>query len=164
MKPDWDKLGSQFAESDAVTIVDVDCTATGGEAVCGKHGVRGYPTIKYKLADDKGLKDYNGAREDAGMMDFVEKTFKKPCDWKTLSGCAPNEKEFIGKWSDKSAAEVKEELDKRQADLKQVRKDKAAAEAELKAKIKEFGKKEKNMQKSLNLLKDMEKSKKKAEL
>merc|ERR1712118_141958 len=99
-----------------------------------------------------------------GLKEFVEKTFKKPCDWKTLSGCAPNEKVFIGKWSDKSAAEVKEELDKRQADLKQVRKDKAAAEAELKAKNKEFGKKEKNMQKSLNLLKDMEKSKKKDEL
>merc|ERR1712216_134895 len=98
-----------------------------------------------------------------GMKDFVEKTFKKP-DWKTLSGCAPNEKEFIGKWSEKSAAEVKEELDKRNADLKQVRKDKSAAETELKNKIKEFSKKEKNMQKSLNLLKDMEKGKKKDEL
>jgi len=164
MKPDWDKLGSAFAESDAVTIVDVDCTAPGGDQVCGKHGVRGYPTVKYKLADDKGLKDYNGAREYGPLKEFVEKTFKKPCDWKTGSGCAPNEKEFIAKWSDKSAAEVKEELDKRTADLKQVRKDKSAAEAEMKQKIKDFTKKEKNMQKSLNLLKDMEKSKKKDEL
>jgi len=163
MKPDWDKLGSQFADSDAVTIVDVDCTA-GGEASCGKHGVRGYPTVKYKLADDKTLKDYQGAREYGPLKEFVEKTFKKPCDWKTLAGCAPNEKEFIGKWTEKSAAEVKEELDKRTADLKQVRKDKAAAEAEMKQKIKEFSKKEKNMQKSMNILKDMEKSKKKDEL
>jgi hypothetical protein len=164
MKPDWDKLGSAFAESDAVTIVDVDCTAPGGEAVCGKNGVRGYPTIKYKLANDKGLKDYNGAREYAGMKEWVDKTFKKPCDWKTGSGCAPNEKEFIAKWADKSAAEVKSEIDKRNGDLKEVRKDKGKAETELKDKIKEFNKKEKNMQKSLNILKDMEKSKKKDEL
>jgi hypothetical protein len=164
MKPDWDKLGTQFAESDAVTIVDVDCTATGGDKVCQQHGVRGYPSIKYKLANDKGLKDYNGAREFAGLKEFVDKTFKKPCDWKTGTGCAPNEKEFIAKWSDKSAAEVKEELDKRNADLKAVRKEKSDAETELKTKIKEFTKKEKNMQKSLNLLKDMEKAKKKEEL
>jgi len=164
MKPDWDKLGNAFADSDAVTIVDVDCTAPGGDAVCGKHGVRGYPTIKYKLAGEKGLKDFQGAREYGPLKEFVEKTFKKPCDWKTGKGCAANEKEFIEKWKDKSAAEVKEEMDKRNADLKQVRKDKSAAEADLKAKIKEFTKKEKNMQKSLNLLKDMEKEKKKAEL
>ena len=45
-----------------------------------------------------------------------------------------------------------------------MRKDKGKAETELKDKIKEFNKKEKNMQKSLNILKDMEKSKKKDEL
>merc|ERR1712130_528979 len=111
------------------------------------------------LANDKGLKDYNGAREYAGMKEWVEKTFKKPCDWKTGSGCAPNEKEFIAKWADKSAAEVKAEIDKRNGDLKEVRKDKGKAGTELKDKIKEFTKKEKNMQKSLNILKDMEKSK-----
>merc|ERR1712118_28008 len=98
-----------------------------------------------------GLKDFQGAREYGPLKEFVEKTFKKPCDWKTGKGCAANEKEFIEKWKDKSAAEVKEEMDKRNADLKQVRKDKSAAEADLKAKIKEFTKKEKNMQKSLNL-------------
>jgi len=160
MKPDWDKLGKTFADSDAVLIADVDCTAPGGESVCQKQGVRGYPTIKYLLAGDKSFKDYQGGREYAPLKQFVEKTFKKPCDWKTLSGCAPNEKEFIEKWSDKSADEVKEEMDKRADDLKALRKEKAAAEADFKAKQKEFTKKEKNSQKSVNLLKDMVKGKK----
>jgi len=28
MKPDWDKLGSNYADHPSVLIVDVDCTAT----------------------------------------------------------------------------------------------------------------------------------------
>ena len=33
------KRRNAFADSDAVTIVDVDCTAPGGDAVCGKFAV-----------------------------------------------------------------------------------------------------------------------------
>ena len=45
MKPAWDQLGDEFASSKTVLIGDVDCTVH--KDLCGKYGVRGYPTIKY---------------------------------------------------------------------------------------------------------------------
>ena len=36
MKPDWDKLGGKFADSEVVVIADVDCTDKKGESLCGK--------------------------------------------------------------------------------------------------------------------------------
>ena len=61
MKPDWDKLASEFKNSQSVLIADVDCTAA-GEPLCKKHGVSGYPTIKtFKSASADG-EDYSGGR------------------------------------------------------------------------------------------------------
>jgi thiol-disulfide isomerase/thioredoxin len=40
MKPDWDKLAEEFADSQKVVIADVDCTAS-GKALCEKYGVQG---------------------------------------------------------------------------------------------------------------------------
>ena len=37
MKPDWDKLASDFADSKDVLIADVDCTA-GGKSLCDQVG------------------------------------------------------------------------------------------------------------------------------
>lgn len=39
MKPDWDRLGSEYADS-SVLIGDVDCTAE-GESLCERFEVRG---------------------------------------------------------------------------------------------------------------------------
>ena len=44
MKPDWDRLGSEYASSSSVVIADVDCTVE--QDLCGQYDVRGYPTIK----------------------------------------------------------------------------------------------------------------------
>jgi len=132
--------------------------------LCQKYGVKGYPSLKYKLADSKSFQDYNGAREFAGLKTFVEQTFKSACNPTTKKGCAPNEVEFIEKWADKSAAEVKEEKERREADVKAVGKEKREAEAEWKKVSKDLTKKEKNLKKSLNVLKELEKAAKKAEL
>lgn len=45
MKPAWDELGDQFINSKTILIGDVDCIQE--ESLCQKHGVTGYPTIKY---------------------------------------------------------------------------------------------------------------------
>ena len=63
MKPDWDSLGSTFADSKTVVIADVDCTAS-GKALCEKHGVQGYPTIKTLSGpDDLDGEKYEGGRD-----------------------------------------------------------------------------------------------------
>eukprot|EP00666_Eupelagonemidae_sp_cell4sb_P018011 gene18011-biopygen23584 len=58
MKPAWDELGKEYEGSANVVIADVDCTADDGKDVCEKHGVSGYPTIKYWTKDSKDAKDY----------------------------------------------------------------------------------------------------------
>lgn len=155
MKPDWDKLGNDFKDSDAVTIADVDCTDKKSEQLCAREGVRGYPTIKYYLPGKKGGIDYSGAREYGPLKAFVQKTFKSSCDIATGKGCAANEKAFIEKWTGKEPAEIAEELTKRSDELKGVQKEKTTLQAELKTKIKELEKKEKLISKSVGLLKKM---------
>ena len=58
LKPDWDKLMEEFNGSPGSLVGDVDCTA-GGQSMCEKHGVKGYPTLKYGEPGD--LKDYQAA-------------------------------------------------------------------------------------------------------
>merc|ERR1711964_908381 len=142
MKPDWDKLAKDFKSSQAVTIADVDCTdEANGAPVCQRFGVKGYPTLKYFLpGKSKSGMDYQGAREYAGMKQFAEQTFKKPCNVETGDGCAPNELEFIKKNEAKSAEEIKEERTTREEELKDIRKQKANAEAEHKKKVKDWEK------------------------
>lgn len=48
MKQAWEDLGTEYEASASVLIGDVDCTVHSG--VCSKHGVQGYPTIKYYKA------------------------------------------------------------------------------------------------------------------
>merc|ERR1712166_1421465 len=45
MKPAWDSLMEEFADSKTALVADVDCTVE--EALCSTHGVQGYPTIKH---------------------------------------------------------------------------------------------------------------------
>ena len=55
MKPDWDKLMEEFADSATQLVADVDCTAE-GKPLCDAHGVKGFPTIKW--GDPSDLQDY----------------------------------------------------------------------------------------------------------
>eukprot|EP00409_Alexandrium_fundyense_P004668 CAMPEP_0185900634 /NCGR_PEP_ID=MMETSP0196C-20130402/151_1 /TAXON_ID=2932 /ORGANISM="Alexandrium fundyense, Strain CCMP1719" /LENGTH=61 /DNA_ID=CAMNT_0028619133 /DNA_START=146 /DNA_END=331 /DNA_ORIENTATION=+ len=61
MKPDWDKLMNNFNKGKRAEhglIADVDCT-TAGKDLCEKHGVKGFPSIKW--GDPDALEDYDGA-------------------------------------------------------------------------------------------------------
>jgi len=71
MKPDWDTLETEYKDSQSVLIADVDCTA-GGEPLCKKHGVSGYPTIKtFAPHSDEG-DAYEGGRDLAAMRTHAE--------------------------------------------------------------------------------------------
>lgn len=71
MKPDWDKLASEFQDSTSVLIADVDCTA-GGKDLCETHGVKGYPTIKSFRAGDTEGEDYQGGRDFESLKSHAE--------------------------------------------------------------------------------------------
>jgi len=65
-----------FKDSPTALVADVDCT-TEGKALCEKHEVRGYPSIKYGDVGD--LKDYNGGRSYADLKKFAEENLGPTC-------------------------------------------------------------------------------------
>jgi len=139
MKPDWDKLASQYNDSDLVTVADVDCT-TEGKAVCTAQGIRGYPTIKYWLAGDDESKDYKGGRSFSDLETFVKKTFAKPCDVKTQEHCDAKQKEILDSYKGKDAKAEHEakttELKNTESDLKALKKKSEGEIKDLENKIK----------------------------
>eukprot|EP00457_Paulinella_chromatophora_P012122 gb/GEZN01012310.1/.p1 GENE.gb/GEZN01012310.1/~~gb/GEZN01012310.1/.p1 ORF type:complete len:217 (+),score=59.08 gb/GEZN01012310.1/:79-729(+) len=164
MKPDWDKLGAKYANSDSVMIVDVDCTAS-GQGTCGKEGVKGYPTIKYYMAGSKKSKDYQGGRDLASLTTFAENTLNKAmCDPLTGKGCKPIEQKFIDENKGKSKSELEELIKTRAETFKELKKEHAAAAKEWKAKEAQFKKSEKKHQMAEKILKALAKSAKKDEL
>jgi len=140
-----------------VGIFDVDCT-TGGEPLCGKHGVKGYPTIKYFKAGKPNGIDYQGGRDFASLKTFTENTFKASCDPMTGKGCNEQEKRYIEKTKDKSVEELETERKEKEADLKALKKEKSDAEKEFKDKEKKWKSKETALNKAIGLLKTFEKN------
>mmetsp|Transcript_26865 Transcript_26865/g.48829 ORF Transcript_26865/g.48829 Transcript_26865/m.48829 type:complete len:148 (-) Transcript_26865:385-828(-) len=113
MKPDWDKLGSTFADHSSVVIADVDCTSSDGESVCTDNGVSGYPTIKYFTAETgKGGADYNGGRDYDSLETFVKDTLAKSCAVDTKENCDEKEIAYIEKQQGKDQESLKKEFER----------------------------------------------------
>mmetsp|Transcript_91576 Transcript_91576/g.285432 ORF Transcript_91576/g.285432 Transcript_91576/m.285432 type:complete len:131 (+) Transcript_91576:54-446(+) len=70
-------------------IADVDCTAEGKD-LCEKHGVRGYPTIKY--GDPGDLKDYQGGRTYDDLKKFADENLGPTCGPTNLDLCSAESK------------------------------------------------------------------------
>jgi len=76
MKPDWDKLMAEFADSPTALVADVDCTEA-GKSLCEKFGVSGYPTIKHGEPGD--MKDYEGGRSFDDFKKFATESLGPSC-------------------------------------------------------------------------------------
>jgi len=96
MKPDWDKLISDFSDSPTSLVADVDCTTDGGKDLCEKHGVRGYPSIKY--GDPGDLKDYNGGRSYDDFKKFADENLGPSCGPEHLELCSDDVKAKVEKY------------------------------------------------------------------
>lgn len=91
MKPAWDKLMAEFADSKTVVIGDVDCTAD-GKSLCEANGVQGYPTIK--SGDPASLEDYNGGRDFDELKKFAS-SLKPSCSPGNIDLCDEEGKKKI---------------------------------------------------------------------
>jgi hypothetical protein len=133
MKPDWDKLTEEYADSKHAGIYDVDCTADGKE-LCEEVGVEGYPTIKYgDPSDKKELQKYEGARDLESLKKFAEENLSPLCSPASMDACSEEEKTqletFLKKPSkqllqeakqlDKDFAGTQKKLDKRSSKNKE---------------------------------------------
>lgn len=101
MKPAWEDLGSEYEASSSVLIGDADCTVE--TTLCGKHGVKGYPTIKYFPAGEKEGKDYSGGRDKDSLKKFVQENLEVACDVNSKDGCTDKEIKFIDTMKAKSS-------------------------------------------------------------
>jgi len=91
MKPGWDRLMEEFKDSKTSLVGDVDCTVE--EELCSKHGVEGYPTIKY--GDPAELQDYQGGREFDDLLSFAKENLGPVCGPKNVDLCDEEQKKAI---------------------------------------------------------------------
>jgi len=124
MKPDWDKLMTEFKDDPARLIADVDCTAAGKE-LCSDLGVRGYPTIKY--GDPNNLEDYQGGRTYGDLKTFILENIGPSCGPGNLELCDVEKRKLVDQFmalSDEDlAASIKEksgEIDTAEATAKEL--------------------------------------------
>jgi len=103
MKPAWDSLMEEFADSKTAVIADVDCTVE--EALCADHGAQGYPTIKHGAPD--AMEDYNGGRDLDALKEFASTNLGPSCSPDNLDLCSDEQKKSM---SD-AAALTQEERD-----------------------------------------------------
>jgi hypothetical protein len=103
MKPDWDKLMAEYADSKSVLIADVDCT-TGGKELCNEIGVRGYPTIKF--GDPNNLEDYKGGRTFKDLKKHADENLGPSCGPDNLDLCDDEKKAAIEKFTKMSGADL----------------------------------------------------------
>jgi len=119
MKPDWDKLMGEFAQSATTLVADVDCTA-GGKSKCNEVGVRGYPSIKYGDPDD--LQDYSGGRDFAALKKFAE-GLGPLCSPANIDLCDEEKKAKITEFSALTAAAREEMIAAKEAEVAKLESD-----------------------------------------
>jgi len=88
MKPAWDQLMEEFKDSKSAVVADVDCTVH--QDLCGKHGVQGYPTIKY--GDPNNMEDYQGGRSYEDLSAFAKENLGPSCGPANLDLCDAEQK------------------------------------------------------------------------
>jgi len=102
MKPAWDQLMEKFKDSKTALIADVDCTVH--QDLCGKHGVQGYPTIKY--GDPNNMEDYQGGRSYDDLEKFANENLGPSCGPANLDLCDADQKKKIEEASAMSEADL----------------------------------------------------------
>jgi len=102
MKPAWDKLMEEFKDSKTALVADVDCTVH--QDLCGKHGVQGYPTIKY--GDPNNMEDYQGGRSFDDLLKFAKENLGPSCGPANLDLCDADQKKSIEEATAMSEADL----------------------------------------------------------
>lgn len=105
MKPDWDKLMSEFEGSATQLVADVDCTSDGGKPLCDANGVKGFPTLKW--GDPTDLQDYQGGRSLDDLRKFAEENLKPQCSVANIDLCDAEKKAQIEKYLAMSEEDLK---------------------------------------------------------
>jgi len=80
-----------FKDSKTALVADVDCTVH--QDLCSKHGVQGYPTIKY--GDPNNMEDYQGGRSLDDLQTFAKENLGPSCGPANLDLCDADQKKSV---------------------------------------------------------------------
>lgn len=116
MKPDWDRLASEFEGDPQRLIADVDCTAS-GKPLCEKYGVQGYPTIKTFAAGDTEGEAYEGGRDFDALKKHAE-SLGPTCRIDAKENCKPEDLPELEKFAAMSQERRQGRINKLQNALK----------------------------------------------
>jgi len=109
-----------FKDSPTALVADVDCTA-GGEALCSKHGVEGYPTLKW--GDPNALEKYEGGRTYDDLKNFADENLGPSCSPGNLDLCDGEKKAMIEKFMKMSKERIDGKIKKAEKDIAKLEKD-----------------------------------------
>jgi len=137
MKPAWDKLTKDFADSKSAGVFDVDCTAA-GKPLCDSNGVRGFPTIKW--GDPNALEDYEGGRDFDSLQKFAQENLKPVCSPANIDLCDDDKKKEIETFQAMSSDELKAAIEAEEAKNEE-------AEKTFKSEVEKLQKKYESLQK-----------------
>merc|ERR1712217_218795 len=104
-----DKLMAEFKGSSTSLVADVDCTE-GGKDLCEKHGVQGFPTIKY--GDPNDLQAYEGGRGFEDLKKFADENLGPQCGPDYMDLCDEKKKKSIEKYLTMSATDLEAKIAK----------------------------------------------------
>lgn len=101
--------------------------------LCGKHGVKGYPTLKIKKAN-KGWEDYNGGRDFGSLRGYVEKNFNTgpACSLEAKDECSKEDRAILEEAEKMSPAERKAKLKEVEKEIEDKKKQAKQLEVEWK--------------------------------
>lgn len=76
MKPIYSEAANLLHDSNISThvLTAIDCGAS--QEICSKHGISGYPTLKY-FKNGKFFRDYNKERTAEAIVEFLNTNIKK---------------------------------------------------------------------------------------
>merc|ERR1712050_814488 len=104
-----DKLMGEFKGSTTSLVADVDCTESGKD-LCEKHGVEGFPTIKY--GDPNDLQAYEGGRGFEDLKKFADENLGPQCGPDHMDLCDEKKKKSIEKYMTMSVADLEAKIAK----------------------------------------------------
>eukprot|EP00929_Paragymnodinium_shiwhaense_P038491 TRINITY_DN20324_c0_g1_i1.p1 TRINITY_DN20324_c0_g1~~TRINITY_DN20324_c0_g1_i1.p1 ORF type:complete len:164 (-),score=73.07 TRINITY_DN20324_c0_g1_i1:429-920(-) len=109
-----------FKDSPTSLVADVDCT-TEGKELCEKHGVQGYPSIKWGSPD--AMEDYQGGRSYDDLKAFADENLGPSCGPGSLDLCSDEKKAVIEKFMKMSEGKRDAKIRKWEKELAKIEED-----------------------------------------
>jgi len=132
--PDMERLAKDYKSSRSVGVFSVDCNA-GGQPLCGKYSVQGFPTLKaFKFKEgSKNPSDYNDGRDYNSIKKYIEANLAGPeCSLEDKEGCEPEERKILEESEKMSVGDRRAKITEMETDMKKKKDEQKALEKEVK--------------------------------